>query len=163
MSDYLMTWRGNAFYPSRGLLLAMQERYETGKAYVVDIKETRSASSHRHFFAQLKDLWQSMPEAISLQFPTVEHLRASALIATGWYDETQFHMANNDEAMKLASYQKAEDTMKAVAVNGNVVVVRSPKSQSMKTMGRKDFQKSKDDVLAYADDLVNGVIPEAEE
>lgn len=161
MSDYLMTWQGNAFYPSRGLLLAMQERYETGKAYVVEIKETRSASSHRHFFAQLKDLWQSMPETIGLQFPTVEHLRASALIATGWYDETQFHMANNDEAMKLASYQKAEDTMKAVAVNGNIVVVRSPKSQSMKAMGRKDFQKSKEDVLGYADDIVNGVIPEA--
>jgi hypothetical protein len=49
----------------------------------------------------------------------------------------------------------AADTYSVVAVRGPIVTVYTAKSQSVKAMGSKDFQASKDAVLALCADMIS--------
>lgn len=133
--------------------------FVVGEQYRLDAVEERSQRSHSHFFATLRDIWLSLPDAVAVQFPTVETLRRHALIMTGWRRERKFAASSAAEARKLAAFLRPDtlddDHYAIISVNGPVVVEWRALSQSRRAMPRKgDFQKSKDDVLAWASDLL---------
>lgn len=122
-------------------------------------RKARSKVSHDHFFAQLADLYHTMPEEVTERLPTFEHFRKFCLIRTGWRNEMSYPCATRAEAERWARNLRPLDEFSIVTVTGATVIVWTAQSQSMKAMGKERFQKSKDDVLGYAYSLI-GISPD---
>lgn len=130
------------------------EHFVVGGLCRLSETEERSMSSHRHYFAAINDAWLSLPDHLATQLPTAEHLRKFALIKTGFHDQRSIACASKAEAQRVAAFIKPLDEFAIVIPSEAVVTVYTAKSQSMKAMGRKRFQESKDAVLGYVADLI---------
>ena len=124
------------------------------ETYRLGVIEERSANSHSHYFAALNEAWGNLPDAMAERFPTVEHLRKYALIQCGFRDERSIACASKAEALRIAAFIKPMDGYAVVIVREAVVMVYTAKSQSMKAMGKADFQDSKQKVLDIVSDLI---------
>ncbi len=159
-----MRWRDGALVPVNAEQAKRAAQWNDGEIHVVDEWEPRDWNSHRHFFAQLKDMWASLPDRLTeATFRTPEHLRKKALIATGW--STRIDIVCETDAHALAAMASLQmiDEYAIVKVKGNVVIVWRAKSQSEIGMpDRKNFQRSKWDVLNWVADLL-ALPPEAEQ
>ena len=158
MSDVtpiLCAWTGEAFSPA-GRIWAKRadERFVVGQEYMVEAHEPRSLQSHNHFFAALADAWQNLPEQMAETFASPDHLRRWALIKAGFRDERSIVCASKAEAKRLVAFIKPIDDYAVVVAHEAVVVVLTAKSQSMKAMGKRDFQASKDAVLQIVSDMI---------
>ena len=118
-----------------------------GETYRLAPVEDRSAASHRHYFAAINEAWQNLPEGMADEYPTPEHLRKAALIRAGYRDERSIVCANRAEALRVAAFIKPMDEYALVATSETVVRVYTAQSQSVRAMGKAEFQKSKDAVL----------------
>lgn len=121
--------------------------YPAGTHVVMVPYEPRSQNSHDHFFAIVADAWANLPEDQVGRFGDSEHLRKWCLIRAGYRDERTMVCASNAEALKLAAFIRPMDDFAVVTVERAVVSVFTAKSQSMKAMGAKVFQESKDAVF----------------
>lgn len=133
-------------------------RYEGGRDYLLADVEHRTDASHRHEFAWLREAWASLPEDLADLFPTPEHLRKRALIDAGYFHETMIDAGSSAAALRVASYARAKDEFSHVVVRGHFVVERTAKSQSMRAMGKADFQASKTAIMEIIAALI-GVSP----
>lgn len=155
-----MTWDGDNMVPIPQHRKYADKQYVVGQLYPMTVQEERSQASHRQYFAALRDAWLNLPEAIAAEFLNEDHLRKYALIATGYCDKQSFPCASKAEAQRLQAFLAPIDSYAIVSVSGNVVTRWTAHSQSQRAMGKKTFQKSKDDVLNYVSAMV-GVKPEA--
>lgn len=133
--------------------------YVDGESYRLGVIEERSANSHSHYFAALNEAWMNLPDDMAERFPTVEHLRKYALIQAGFRDERSIACASKAEALRIAAFIKPMDGYAVVIVREAVVTVLTAKSQSMKAMGKEDFQQSKQKVLDLVSVMI-GVTPD---
>jgi hypothetical protein len=147
-------WDGEAFVPLPRLARLADEHYAIGEVFHLVVEKERSPKSHRHYFAMIKEAWENLPKD-ELRFPTPDHLRKWALIRSGYCDERQIVCATKAEAARWMPILAAADTYSVVAVRGPIVTVYTAKSQSVKAMGSKDFQASKDAVLALCADMIS--------
>lgn len=132
------------------------EHYSQGEIVRLAPVEERSEISHRHEFAWLRDAWQTLPDAIMADYPSAEHLRKRALIATGWADIRDYPCASRAEATRLAAALRGElDDYAVVIVRDAVVRVARAKSQARDKMNRADFQASKQAVIEYVAGLLD--------
>lgn len=143
------TWSGEAMIPSPRLLARCNEQFNVGERYLLIEHEERSMRSHAHQFAEISEAWANLPEELQPQYPTPEHLRKFALIMTGWCDKRQLVCRSQVEAERIARFMKPQDEYAVIDVSGNIITEYRAKSQSLKAMGAKDFQRSKTDVLHY--------------
>jgi hypothetical protein len=150
----LFQWDGEVMVPKARFAKACDEAYTVGETYRMVVQEQRSLVSHNHYFATLQDIWESLPEEFGDRIPSAEHLRKFALIRTGFRDERSIVCASKAEAQRLAAFIKPMDDFALVVVNEATVTVYTAKSQSMKAMGKADFQRSKDAVLDYCQGLI---------
>jgi hypothetical protein len=141
MSDLILCmFDGTGFAPSTPFhLRRARERFGAGELIAISAENERSMKSHRHYFAQ-----------------SSEHLRRYLLIRAGYSETTTYACESKAEAARLAAAIKPLDEFGVVAVRGNVVLRFAAKSQSVKRMGAKVFQESKDAVLSLAETLVSG-------
>ena len=116
--------------------------------------EARSNASHNHYFSMLCELWSNLPDEIADNFPSIEHLRKRALIATGYRDERSFVCASKAEAQRLAAWVRPDYDFAAISVHGAAVVVWTAKSQSLRAMGKREFEASKTAVLDWVAHLI---------
>jgi len=153
MTDiHIFTWDGEAMQPRRPKLA--DETFVVGEVYRMEVREERGVNTHRHYFASIKEAWLNLPDLDAERFPTPEHLRKHALIKAGWRDERTLVAASKPEALRIAAFMRPRDEYSIVLVRDAVVVEYTAKSQSLKAMGRKDFQASKQAVL----DTVAGMV-----
>jgi len=153
-------WNGEAMIPAR--LLAAVKEFVPGRRYWLEEVSDRSWISHRHEFAFVANAWDNLPDALVEKFPSAEHLRKAALIATGWYREMIIEAGNAAAALRVAAYAKGRDEFAHVVTRGPTVVVRWARSQRMHGLDKMDkaeFQQSKDDILGWISNLI-GVSPE---
>lgn len=136
-----------------------EQDYAKGTRYMLVEQQERSAQSHAHYFASLHEAWMNVPEEIAHEFPTFDKFRASALIATGFYNERQIICPSAAEAERMAAFMQPLDPLAIISWNGPAVIARTAKSQSYRAMDKAEFRKSKEAVLAWAWNLV-GVDPE---
>lgn len=135
------------------------ELFEKDSRHVFTQYRERSWKSHKHFFASVNEAWANLPEKYAGRYPTPTHLRKEALVANGFYEQREFIASTRDEALRIAKFLRSDrDSFAVISVHERAVVERIPMSQSQKVMGRKEFQRSKDEVMAYAWNLV-GVDP----
>lgn len=152
-------WNGEAMEPLARFHNVANAEFVIGETYPLVEQHERSSASHNHFFASLGDAWANLGEDAAERFPTSEHLRKWALIRAGYRDERTFVAASKAEALRLAAFVKPMDDYAVVVVRDAVVTVWTAKSQSMKAMGRKAFQESKDAVLQIVAGMI-GATPE---
>ena len=145
-------WTGEALVPCQPKVA--DEHYVVGQRYRMAPIEERSLNSHAHYFSALTEGWQNLPEDLTERFPSVEHLRKFALIKSGFRDERSIVCSSKAEAQRLAAFIKPLDIFAVVLAREATVTVLTAKSQSMRAMGKADFEASKQAVLA----LVAGMI-----
>jgi hypothetical protein len=146
----------DALRPTGGWLTRARRTFTAGEVYQIAHQEPRSQNSHNHFFASVEEAWKNLPEDQAERFPTDKHLRTYALIRTGWHNRQEVACGSRAAALELAKIIKGLDTFAVVDVpqDGTVAAVFTARSQSQAAMGREDFQKSKDDVLAYLENVI---------
>lgn len=147
-------WDGEHMVPLPRFRRQCDQVFVIGENYVLETIEQRSAASHRHYFACIRSAWQNLPEDMSKQFPTEDHLRKYALIKTGFYNSNAIKCETPAQAVKLAAFIKPLDEFGVIDVRGLVVTRFTARSQSMKAMGKEIFTKSKNDVLDFLATLV---------
>lgn len=147
-------WEGDCFRPLPRYAKECDARYVVGELYQLAEIEERSVKSHRAYFAGINEAWANLPERLAERIPSPEHLRKWALIKAGFADHREIVAPSRDDAVRLAAFIKPMDTFAVVTVSDCVVTVYTAKSQSLRTMGKKDFQASKQAVL----DIIAGII-----
>lgn len=143
-------WRPANAYAAR----IADKHYVIGERYPLVEFHQRSHASHGHYFAAVHSAWLNLPDAMMADFPTGDHLRKYALIKTGFCDNEKFVAKTNGEARKLAAFIRPIDEYSIIEVDGRVVTRTMAKSQSMKAMGKADFQRSKEAVLELLASIV---------
>jgi hypothetical protein len=144
------TWDGESMVPQKRFQQLCDKQYVIGETYPLVVHEPRSSNSHNHYFASLTEAWSNLPDDISAQFPTVDHLRKFALIKAGFRDERSVACSSKAEAQRVAAFVKPIDDFAIVTVVEAMVTIYTAKSQSMRAMGKTVFQDSKDKVLDIA-------------
>jgi hypothetical protein len=147
---------GESFIPKVQRLA--DKHYVVGETYPLIVHEERSTNSHRHYFAAIHDAWMNLPEDIAVEFATSEHLRKWALIKAGYCDRRSIVCASKAEAVRFGAFMKPMDEFAVITVTEATVTVYTAQSQSMKAMGKADFQASKTAVLDIVSAMV-GVKP----
>ena len=148
-------WDGSAFQPaSAHWARVAAERFTAGEVHQMEVREDRSAASHRAYFASVNEAWKNLPEGVSERFPTPDALRRFALIRTGHRDERSIACASKAEALRVAAFVKPMDYCAVVTVVGSLVTVYTARSQSMRAMDKATFARSKDDVLRYLAEML---------
>lgn len=151
-----VTWNGESFDPAnRFWANKCDERFVVGQGYTLDEVHARSSATHAHYFALLNDIWHSLPDHLSEQFPTSEHLRKYALIKTGFHTMQQHVCKSEAEARRLAAIIKPYDSYQVVIVKDSVVTVYHAISQDHRSMDRRMFQESKEKVLDWCASLID--------
>lgn len=149
-----MLWTGEAFEPLQRFRKLADQAWIVGEVYRVEALEERSMNSHRHYFASINEAWRNLSDDASERFRTAEHLRKWALIKAGYRDERSIVAGSKAEAQRIAAFIRPMDDYAVVIVRDAVVLVLTAKSQSIRSMGAKDFQKSKQDVLDILSEML---------
>lgn len=142
-------WNGEAMVPSQTAYWQKRhaDRWEEGETYNLVEHAGRSAESHNHQFAFVDEAWANLPEGID--FANASDLRKHALIMTGWRNTRVINCETPELAQRVAAFAKRSDEYNIMSVVDSNVVEFTAKSQSIKAMGKQDFQKSKQDILEW--------------
>jgi hypothetical protein len=124
--------------------------YGDGEVVALERFEQRSISSHNHEFAVLASAWENLPSEFYADYPTPEHFRKRLLIEAGYCTVEKIVFSTAQDAIKAAALAMAVDDYNVATADGRTFTRYIAKSQSMKAMGKKDFQASKQAVLELA-------------
>ena len=150
-------WDGEAMLPLHPRIADKQ--YVVGEIYRLEPREERSQASHNFYFASIAEAHANLNDDLAERFPTPDALRKFALIRAGFRDERSIVAASKAEALRLAAFIKPMDAYAVVTVKDAVVVVYTAKSQSIKAMGKEDFEKSKAAVLDIVAQMIGTTAP----
>ena len=153
-------WDGTIMRPLPGFAALVAERFGVGEVVSLQPAEVRSAPSHRHYFACVREAWVNLPEHDAARFPTEGHLRKHALIKAGYCEERSIVCTSQAEARRIAAFIRPIDDYAIVTVDGRVIVQFTAKSQSAAAMSKAQFQASKEAVLNILAEML-GVDPAA--
>lgn len=154
-APFPFVWTGEAMVPPPGFAKRADQTFVIGERYVLAEVLERSAASHRHFFALVREAWMNLPEADALRFPNETALRKHCLIKAGFCDIQTTVCQFRTEARRLAAVlARSPDDYTIVTVNGKVVTEYRAKSQDSRSMDKATFQDSKDKVLAILADMI---------
>jgi predicted DNA-binding antitoxin AbrB/MazE fold protein len=164
MSTYRARWLNGVLR----LLTNQPPDFDEGETVIVEIERARSMKSHKHQFAEIKAMWETLPESMA-ELPYAQNpecLRKHALIVTGYCDVETIDAGTKAAAARVAAYvgdlaRKAHGYA-IVKVEGPLVRCYTPHSQSVRSMGRETFQESKTKVLDWISARM-GVVREAAE
>lgn len=117
-------------------------------------RKQRSAETHDHYFALLQRAYDNLPENMRDDFGDVEHLRAWALVKAGFRTQRSVLCDSPDEARRVAACVRLAAPLSFLQLTGTIVTVYAAKSQSMRAMGKDEFQRSKDAVLRVLSELL---------
>lgn len=156
-------WDGESMVPKSAS--AADQYFIIGQTYRLGEIEERSEISHNHQFAFLKTAWDSLPERMRTEYPSVEALRKRGLIATGFYSVQDYACGSKAEAARWADFLKREVEEYALVVpSESVVRVFRARSQKRSAMNKADFQASKDALMEWVSGLLEvapGLLAEA--
>jgi hypothetical protein len=123
--------------------------------------QERSQKTHNHYFAAIHDAWLNLPEIIAIEFPSDDSLRKFALIKAGYCTVKKIVCASNQEANSMVSLAYELDSFLICEVYGNIATIYRAQSQSLKSMGKDVFQKSKVAVLEILSEMIGTKLSEA--
>lgn len=151
MTDYRAQWNNGTLR----LMANDLPDLDQGEIVLVSIERGRSPQTHKHQFAWIKDAWASLPDSEAMQpwAETPETLRKHALIATGFHRTYTIDCGAKATAQRIkAELLRAETKAEGYAlaqVQGPVLRIWTPESQSVRAMGGKRFAESKAAILDW--------------
>lgn len=150
----VFVWDGDHMIPLPRFRKMCDQMFAVHEEYPLAVLENRSMKSHNAYFAQIDEAWQNLPEDIAPRFPSPEHLRAQALVDTGWCDEETTIFDTPQDAQKFAraireNQKRTRSPITIIRVKGNIVQEFRPMSQSTASMKKQPFEESKKAVLDY--------------
>lgn len=149
-------WNENhVMVPMQRFAKLADKQFVVGEIYTMVVEEQRSANSHRHYFACVKEAWNNLPEDKVARYPTPEHLRKWALIRCHYYDEKTIVCSSADQADAIVALTEMLDQFAVIIVKGKIVKIFKAKSQSVENMKKEEFERSKQDVLALLADVIS--------
>ncbi len=151
-SPVAFTWDGETMRPKHPRVA--DKNFVIGEEYMLVEQNARSHASHAHYFAAVNEAWHNLPEALVLDFPTSEHLRKYALIKTGFCNSEKLVCKTEKIAREFAKFMQPCSEFDVVDVDGPVITRFTAQSQSMRAMGKEDFQRSKTAVLDYLASMI---------
>lgn len=134
--------------------VAKRQFGEPGSEHVLEPIAERSMASHSQYFAALKDAFDNLPENVAHRWPTVEHFRKYLLILADKCETRWIACRDEEHAAKTALFMREVDEFAVIGISKDdktVVVVKRAKSQSMRAMGKREFEESKRAVLDLAE------------
>lgn len=139
-------WKDGVFVPD-GMRVAAYCDGAFGEGEVVTFErhEPVSTASRNHYHACIQEAFNNLPEDDE-RFPTPDALRKWALIRAGYCEVKDVVLATPEEAQIVAAFTGNSDGT-IIVVRENVVRKYTAKSQSAKSMGKEEFNRSKVDVL----------------
>lgn len=157
----LFKWQDGALHP---LSHRVAEQFAEGEMYRMVAIAERSAKTHKHFFAVVKDVWSNLPDSERLshdprtgevidRFPSPEHLRKWALVECGYSEDNTMVFESSAAARRAAILCRKLDPYCRVAVRGCVVLLRTAKSITDMSKA-KDFQEMKTKVFHKFEDML---------
>ena len=154
MTDSILCrWDGRVFVPLSNRMPDLDD----GTAYRLTVEEDRNWARHRAYFAEIRELWETLPESAALEpwAQSPEHLRKYALIRCGFSTSTTHACGSAKEAARTAAILRAEaDEFTVVVPRGTTVTVYRAKSQAGRAMRKAEFDESADKVLTFLHSLV---------
>jgi hypothetical protein len=159
MTPIICRWNGENLEPLQRFRKACDEQFVIGEVYPLAVTEQRSMKSHGFYFASLSEAFDNLPDDFNGLFADIEAFRKRGLIECGYFNQREFVAASAAEAKRLVKFLAAGTDYAVYSVTGCAVVERTAKSQSMKAMGKRDFEASKQAVLGWAWGLC-GITPE---
>jgi hypothetical protein len=157
----------------RGVMVPMIEYLKTcatqfaaGEIYRLGINDEVSEKSRRQYFALIKVAWSNLPEDISPKFANFQQLRKEALRECGYFTTEIYEIESERDLLTVSKLIKArmnDDGSIDVKIVGKNIILKIVESQSAKSMGRKRFQKSKQDVLEYVSALIGVTLDQLKE
>lgn len=148
-------WTGEAMKPVPYFADEAKRAFKIGEMYRLSEINERSTNTHNHYFACLTEAWRNLPEEIADRFPKVDHLRAYALIRTGYCNSASLVAGSPEEAKQIAAFMRPLDEFSVIDVKDCVVTRYTAKSQSYQAMDKQEFKASKDHVLEFVATLAN--------
>lgn len=142
------------FKPLPRHLKYCQATFAVGERLMIDVQAPRNMAAHRFYFAELKSIWNSLPEDIAEQYPSAEHMRKYALCKVGFCHETKSVFTSHRDAVLAAAFAAASKDYAIVDVEKNVLRCWVPESQSVRAMGADRFKRSCRAVLDYGYGLI---------
>lgn len=156
MRPVLFTWNDDVMVPVARLLPLCRKQFVVGQEYPMGVVQPRSIASHRQYFAALHDAWNNLSEADAERFKTDEHLRAWALVQTGFCKETDYPFESPEQAQMVAKIIRSRSAYAVIKISGDVVKVFDPESQAMYGPGAMSPERFKASKIAVLD-LVSGM------
>lgn len=123
------------------------EQFAVNEEYPMMVSEERSMSSHRGYFAQIKEAFDNLAEEYANGFPSPEHMRTAALVEAGYCTETNYVMDSPKDARQLGIALRRLSPLAIIRISGNVVKHFEAESQSVAAMKKERFEASKRAVL----------------
>lgn len=151
-------WQNGVMAPMHPAKAA--ETYEAGLVYDLEPRASRSRSSHNHYFACVEEAWKNLPEGLSVDFPSPDHLRRWALVKAGFCMMSNLSLDSHRQAQDVAAVARKLDPYAVISINRGVVRIYTAESQSLKAMGAKRFRESKDQVLHIISELIGTDVTE---
>jgi hypothetical protein len=155
-----LTYAGEGeFSTPRGWKARADAVYVIGQTYLFEPVQPRNMAAHSGYFARLQEAWNSLPEALAEEFPSVEALRHRALIKTGYAVLTEFLAASSAHAAQAAAAFTAADPYALVVIEDRAVRIWRAASQKVKRgdnggMDAATFEASIDAVERWVADLI---------
>lgn len=128
--------------------------FVVGETYKMVEEPEHSDASRGHYFASLKNGFDSLPDHLKWEYPSIEHLRKKALIRKGFAQHRDHVCESKAAAERLRAFIEPMDDYAIVEAHESVVRVWTAKSQKKRAMTPKEFQESKQAVLDFIDDLL---------
>lgn len=143
-------------FPVQRFRAEFDRQFEKAEEYPLGIIEHASDATRGHYHARLHEIFANLPET-EKRFPTVDHLRAWALVEAGYCSISSTVMDTAKDAKAMAAGVRMSDAYAVIVVRENVVRIARAKSQSKIAMKSVEFQESKEAVLNICEALLPGL------
>lgn len=152
-------WAGDGWKPVGRYAREADRYFAIGERRKLADHYDRSEASHRHEFAELREAFHNLPEALARQFPDQDSLRKFCLCKAGFY-KAKRHVICPSKSLAVELYRLLSSDYDYAVIDGNAVTFFTAESQSYRATDRRRFQAQKDGILTVLAELL-GVAPEA--
>lgn len=135
-------WGNGVMAPFGRFAKVADKQYQEGQIYTLEVVQERNMGGHRGYFAGVAEAWKHLRDDLHDQYPSADALRKKALIKAGYRVERDIVLQSEEDALTVAAALKELQPYDVVVVRGAVVKHMRAKSQSVRAMGKKEFEES---------------------
>lgn len=148
-------WDGKVFRPTSSYMVRRADKqFAKGEILRLVDHGDRSTATHNHYFASVQNAFDNLPPLMAERFSSPDALRKYALIKAGFCTSDSIGCPSHADALRVAAFVRSADEFALVIVSKSMVTRYVAKSQSFKSMGKKEFADSKEAVLRVLSEMI---------